>query len=50
LKSLADHPQYAMWKARLEAEQADEGERAARRALLDSKRHQWDEAWVITDA
>jgi hypothetical protein len=30
----------------LEAEQADAGERAARRALRDTKRQQFDEAWV----
>ena len=43
---MPDHPQYAMWKARLEAEQADAGERAARRALQDTERQQMDEAWI----
>ena len=43
---MPDHPQYAMWKARLEAEQAAVDERAARRALQDTERQQFDEAWV----
>jgi len=43
---LPNHPQYAMWKARLVAELAAERERASRRALRDTERQQWDEVWV----
>ena len=43
---MQDHPQYAMWKARLEAEQAAERARAARRAAREADRVGWDEAWV----
>jgi hypothetical protein len=41
-----DHPQYAMWKARLEAELAAERAQAARRAARDADREGWDQAWV----
>ena len=43
---MPDHPQYAMWKARLEAELAAERARAARRAARDADREGWDQAWV----
>ena len=41
-----DHPQYTMWKARLEAELAAEGARAARRATWNADRDGRDAAWV----
>jgi hypothetical protein len=43
---VTDHPQYAMWKARLEAEVAAERERAKRRASRDDERQEWNEAWT----
>jgi len=43
---VADHPQYAMWKTRLEAELAAERALAARRAARDAARDGWDTAWV----
>jgi hypothetical protein len=43
---LSDHPQYAMWKTRLEAELAANHERTARRAVRDAYQQDWDETWV----
>jgi hypothetical protein len=40
-----DHPQYAMWKARHQAEQAAAQERAARRAARDAQQARWKGAW-----
>jgi len=40
-----DHPQYAMWKARYDAEQALARERAAWRAQRDAEHDGWREAW-----
>jgi hypothetical protein len=41
-----DHPQYVMWKARLETELAAERARAARRAAKDADGEGRDQAWV----
>jgi hypothetical protein len=41
-----EHPQYRMWKDRLESEEALEHSRAARRALRDAARVSWQQAWV----
>lgn len=43
---MPDHPQYAMWKARLEAEQVLMRERAARQIALAAKRQELDKAWI----
>jgi uncharacterized protein YjlB len=43
--SVPDHPQYAMWKARYDAEQAVARERAAWRAQRDAEQEGWREAW-----
>ena len=40
-----DHPQYTMWKARYDAEQAAERERAARKAHREAQQAHWREAW-----
>lgn len=42
---MADHPQYAMWKARYDAERSALAERAAWRAGRDVERAGWREAW-----
>lgn len=42
---MADHPQYAMWKARYEGELAVECERAERRGARDAQREAWQNAW-----
>lgn len=44
--ALTDHPQYAMWRARLEAQLAAERERAMLRTARHSERQERDEAWV----
>jgi hypothetical protein len=43
---MVEHPQYAMWKARLETELAAERERAARRAQRQFWRDGWKETLV----
>ena len=42
---MPDHPQYAMWKARFDAEQAAAREREARRARRDAEQVDWNRAW-----
>ncbi len=42
---MAEHPQYAMWKARYEAERAADRERAARRAQREASEVGLEEAW-----
>ena len=42
---MSDHPQYAMWKARYEAERAAEQERAARRVDREARQAQWKTAF-----
>jgi len=41
-----DHPQYAMWKARLEAELAADRALAARRAARDADQDGRETAWM----
>jgi hypothetical protein len=43
---MPDHPQYAMWKERREAERAAERERAERRALREASKEGWVAAWL----
>jgi len=40
-----EHPQYAMWKARYEAELTAQREREAMRAEREAKREGWHQAW-----
>jgi hypothetical protein len=40
-----DHPQYAMWNTRYQAEQAAERERATRRTQRDALQADWEKAW-----
>jgi hypothetical protein len=40
-----EHPQYAMWNARYEAEQALARERAAWRTQRDADHEGWRDAW-----
>jgi hypothetical protein len=47
---MTDHPQYAMWKARFDAEQLIERERAARQAERAAWRDTWQQAWVEYEA
>jgi hypothetical protein len=42
---MCDHPQYAMWKARLDAERAAACEREARRARRAVDQEDWKSAW-----
>ena len=42
---MPEHPQYAMWKARYEAEQAVARERSAWRTQRDAEHEGWREAW-----
>ena len=42
---MPDHPQYAMWKARLEAEQAAGRHKAARRRKGEAEQADWNRAW-----
>jgi len=42
---MADHPLYAMWRDRYEAELAAERERAARRAAREDQHEEWQRAW-----
>ena len=42
---MPDHPQYAMWKARLEAELAADRQRAVRRARREAEQADWNRAW-----
>jgi hypothetical protein len=42
---MSEHSLYRMWKDRLEAEIAREAERGARRAIRESERAAWDDAW-----
>lgn len=42
---MTDDPQYTMWKARYEAEQAALQERAAWHARRDAERAGWRDAW-----
>ncbi len=42
---MPDHPHYAMWKARYEAEQAAAKVRATRRAVREAEQAGWREAW-----
>ena len=42
---MVDHPQYAMWKAQYEAEQAALDAKAALRAERELWRTTWREAW-----
>ncbi len=43
--TVPEHPQYAMWKARYEAEQALAQERKAWRVQRDQEHEGWREAW-----
>ncbi len=42
---MSEHPQYAMWKARYDAEQAVLRERVAWRSQREAERERWREAW-----
>lgn len=41
-----DHPQYRMWKDRLDNEQALENARSARRAVREQARAEWQATWL----
>jgi hypothetical protein len=45
-----DHPQYAMWKARFDIEQAAARQREARRAKRDAEQVEWNRAWPPREA
>jgi hypothetical protein len=42
---MPDHPMYAMWKARYDADLATRQERAVMRADREAKRAAWGETW-----
>lgn len=40
-----EHPQFRMWRDRLDAEMAEQAARTARRAFRETEREQWYAAW-----
>jgi hypothetical protein len=43
---MSEHPQYRMWKDRLDREHAQHQARAIRRAIREAEQASWDVAWL----
>jgi hypothetical protein len=43
---MAEHPQYRMWKDRLDHERVNEQARNARRTARQAEYARWEEAWL----